>query len=219
MSTPPSFSATLPQSRRYGTLFIILLVHISFFYALQSGLLNQTIAPLLNEAVITTIIAPEPTPPKVASKPQTKPVSLAKHVVASPPIINTVPSPQSIATPVASPMMIEPPTAAMPEFVPAPVAPVLPKTISSGIEYLRAPQPEYPSISKRMREEGRAVLRVLVNENGVPEQAEIQQSSGFPRLDEAARKAVMRALFKPQWEDGKAVPVYAIIPIKFQQTN
>ncbi|WP_206047211.1 energy transducer TonB, partial [Noviherbaspirillum denitrificans] len=93
------------------------------------------------------------------------------------------------------------------------------KTITSGIEYLQPPQPEYPPASRRMGEEGKAVLRVLVNEKGRPERADVQTSSGFARLDEAARKAVMRALFKPFIEDGKAVPAYAIVPIRFQLDN
>ncbi|MGE5622450.1 MAG: energy transducer TonB, partial [Bacillota bacterium] len=95
-------------------------------------------------------------------------------------------------------------------------APAQPRTIASGIEYIQPPQPEYPPISRRMGEEGKAVLRVLVNDKGHPERVELQKSSGIARLDEAARKAVLRALFKPFIEDGKAVPAYAIVPINFQ---
>lgn len=67
-----------------------------------------------------------------------------------------------------------------------------------------------------MGEEGKAMLRVLVNDKGRAERIEIQKSSGSPRLDEAARQAVQRALFKPYMEDGKPVAVFAVIPISFQ---
>ena len=67
-----------------------------------------------------------------------------------------------------------------------------------------------------MGEEGRVMLRVLVNEKGRPERVEIQQTSGSPRLDEAARQAAQRAVFKPHIENGRAIAVFAIIPIKFQ---
>lgn len=70
-----------------------------------------------------------------------------------------------------------------------------------------------------MGEQGKVVLRVLVNEKGRPEKVEVQRSSGFPRLDEAARQAAWRALFKPFIEDGKAVPRYAIVPIRFSLNN
>jgi protein TonB len=83
------------------------------------------------------------------------------------------------------------------------------------VEYLEAPQPEYPAIAKRMGEQGKVILRVLISERGRPEQVEVQKSSGFARLDEAARRAAMQALFKPHTEDGKPVPVYALIPINF----
>lgn len=67
-----------------------------------------------------------------------------------------------------------------------------------------------------MGEEGKVVLRVLVSEKGRPERVEVHRTSGSPRLDEAARQAAQRAVFKPHVEDGRAVPVFAIIPIRFQ---
>ena len=70
-----------------------------------------------------------------------------------------------------------------------------------------------------MGEEGKAVLRVLVNEKGRAEHIELQKSSGSPRLDDAARQAIARALFKPYLEDGRAIAVYAIVPITFQLGN
>lgn len=66
-----------------------------------------------------------------------------------------------------------------------------------------------------MGEEGKVMLRVLVNDRGRPEKVDVQKSSGFARLDEAARQAAMRAMFKPHLEDGKPVAVYALIPINF----
>jgi protein TonB len=96
----------------------------------------------------------------------------------------------------------------------APAAPAPPKTVS-GVEYIQPPQPDYPPIAKRMGEEGRVMLRVLVSDRGRPEKVDVQKSSGFVRLDEAARQAAMRAMFKPHLEDGKPVAVYALIPINF----
>ena len=66
-----------------------------------------------------------------------------------------------------------------------------------------------------MGEEGKVMLRVLVSDSGRPEKVDVQKSSGFARLDEAARQAAMRAMFKPHLEDGRPVAVYALIPINF----
>jgi protein TonB len=60
------------------------------------------------------------------------------------------------------------------------------------------------------------MLRVLIGEKGQAEQVTIQKSSGSEKLDEAGRQAVLRALYKPYIEDGKAIPVYALVPINFQ---
>ncbi|NML61416.1 energy transducer TonB [Massilia sp. RP-1-19] len=100
--------------------------------------------------------------------------------------------------------------------VPAPPQPGGPKTISSGVEYIQAPQPVYPSQSRRMGEQGKVVLRVLVNEKGQPDQVLVQHSSGSSRLDEAGRQAALRALFKPHVEDGRPVAVFVIVPLNFQ---
>ena len=96
------------------------------------------------------------------------------------------------------------------------MASVGPKTVSSGVQYLQAPRPDYPAQSKRLGEEGKVVLRVLVSQQGVAERIEVQKSSGFARLDDAAREAVQRARFKPHLEDGTPVAVFAVVPITFR---
>jgi protein TonB len=134
----------------------------------------------------------------------------------------TVPSPTAITAPQPAPAPAEPPAPAASApapatpAAPAPAAPPQPKTVTTGIEYIQPPKPDYPPASRRSGEEGKTMLRVLVNERGRPERVEVQKSSGYPRLDEAARQAASRSLFKPFMEDGKAVAAYVIVPINFQ---
>jgi protein TonB len=62
------------------------------------------------------------------------------------------------------------------------------------------------------------VLRVRVGIDGRPKAVEIAGSSGHPRLDEAALRAVREARFRPYLEDGR--PREALVPnveIRFQQ--
>jgi periplasmic protein TonB len=83
------------------------------------------------------------------------------------------------------------------------------------IDYVRAPAPVYPRESQRSRERGTVVLRVLVDVFGRPAQIEIERSSGHDRLDDAARVAVEKALFRPHEVNGVAQPAQVLIPIEF----
>jgi protein TonB len=212
------------QIKRIGPLGLIILLHGLFFYALQSGLLRQAAQAMPREIFVSLITpAPEPAPKPEAPKPpavapKTVPV-VTKTVKRPPPVARAVtPAPQPVEMPIAAAApSIDPPTPAAPTAQAASPAPAIPaplKTVS-GVEYIQAPQPEYPPIARRMREEGKVILRVLVNEQGRPGRIDIRQSSGSARLDEAARQAAARALFKPHLEDGKAVAVYALVPINF----
>ena len=84
-----------------------------------------------------------------------------------------------------------------------------------SVEYVRAPAPVYPAESKRKRERGTCVLRVMVDSSGRPAQIQVERSSGYERLDSAAREAVEKALFHPHEVNGIAQPAQVLIPIEF----
>ena len=90
----------------------------------------------------------------------------------------------------------------------------VPKLVST-VEYLRQPEPRYPSQSRRLREEGLVVLRVVIDERGNACSIEVETSSGHARLDVAAREAVARAAFRPYVEDGSPRRAQVLIPIEF----
>lgn len=85
----------------------------------------------------------------------------------------------------------------------------------SDVSYLKPPAPRYPSESRKAREQGLVLLRVLIDESGHASSVNVYRSSGHPRLDEAARDAVQRALFKPHLEGGVARAAIAVVPIEF----
>jgi protein TonB len=97
--------------------------------------------------------------------------------------------------------------------MPTPVGDV-PKLISA-VEYVREPTPRYPPQSRRLREQGLVVLRVLIDEKGQACDIEIESSSGYVRLDHAAKDAVARAAFRPYVEDGAPRRAHVLIPIEF----
>jgi len=102
-------------------------------------------------------------------------------------------------------------TAAISDPGPSVVAP----PVVESVEYVRAPAPVYPSESSRKRERGIVLLRVLVDAMGRPAQVELERSSGYSRLDDAARAAVQKALFRPHEVNGIAQPAQVLIPIEF----
>lgn len=89
-------------------------------------------------------------------------------------------------------------------------------TLPSGnADYLTNPAPAYPAISRRLGEEGKVVIRVLIGKNGRPQQGDIGQSSGYPRLDQAALHAVMAWRYVPGRRDGAAQDMWFNVPIQF----
>ncbi len=85
----------------------------------------------------------------------------------------------------------------------------------STVEYVREPSPRYPSQSRKLREQGLVTLRVLIDEQGRACSIEVESSSGYARLDHAAREAVERAAFRPYVEDGEPRRAVVLIPIEF----
>jgi len=114
---------------------------------------------------------------------------------ASAPVVAAVPSPTAAPSTAIPPPVLEPPRADM--------------------AYLNNPPPPYPVVSKRAGEQGRVLLRVRVDERGTVEEVEVQATSGFPRLDEAARSAVRRWRFVPAKLGDRTVAGWALVPVNF----
>ena len=79
--------------------------------------------------------------------------------------------------------------------------------------------PVYPAASLRASEEGVVTFRVLVDERGRPLQVDVMKSSGHPRLDEAAKKAVSRWVFVPPSRDGQPVRSWSRVQVRFELKN
>ncbi len=95
----------------------------------------------------------------------------------------------------------------------------VPPPLVESVEYVRAAPPVYPKESQRKREHGTVVLLVLVDTLGRPAQVEVERSSGYSRLDAAARDAVEKFLFRPYEVDGVAQAARVRIPIEFERRS
>lgn len=192
---------------------LIILLHIGFFYALNHGLVRH-VSTVIPHVLITMIV---PAEEKSVDLPKPVPKKIVPTIERTPeqplPKIEMTPVPNTAPSQVAVRESTPPPAAPAAPAATAP-APATPKTIS-GVEYLQPPRPEYPPASRRKGEQGEVQLRVLINAQGRAEQVEIIKSADSARLDEAARQAVLRAVFKPYLENGRPLAVYAIVPIRF----
>jgi protein TonB len=151
---------------------------------------------------------PTPLPARLAPRaPATAPAPVAPMPGAAP-VANAIAPPIHDAAPPAIPV----PAAPVVPDVPAPL-PVTPPSFDAA--YLDNPAPAYPPLSRRAREEGRVVLRVLVNAAGTADVVELRTSSGSPRLDDAARDTVRRWRFAPARQGERAVAAWVFVPITF----
>lgn len=76
----------------------------------------------------------------------------------------------------------------------------------------------YPSVSKALKEQGTAELRLCHDEFGIVTDMKLEQSSGFERLDQAALKMGRQYHFKPAVINGKRQPDCVVVPVKFSLT-
>ena len=97
----------------------------------------------------------------------------------------------------------------------APAAPARVELPSTDADYLNNPRPAYPPLSKRMGEQGKVVVRVLIGADGLPQKAEIRTSSGFERLDQAGLATVMKWRYVPGKRAGVPEAMWFNVPINF----
>ncbi|MEO8004610.1 MAG: energy transducer TonB [Betaproteobacteria bacterium] len=154
---------------------------------------------------VERVVLPEPAPERAVEVPPPPPPQSITEVPAPPP-----PVPAVVAEP--APMPITQPVSLQATEVPEEV------TITSQMLtaiYLRNPKPGYPSLSRRLSEQGTVLLRVFVNATGDATRVDLKESSGYPRLDKAALDAVEGWKFVPAKKGEHAVAAWVVVPIKF----
>ena len=192
------------------------------------------------QAIMVELIRPEPPPPPPPPPRIEPPKPPPPRVPPPPPRAVTPPPPAIIAatpTPAAPPreevfvppappplprIDSPPPPPAPPAIVAAPVAPPAPPPTPAPVTppsfnaaYLSNPRPAYPTMSRRLGEEGQVVLRVLVTEQGEAQRVEVRTSSGFERLDQAALAAVRVWRFVPAKQGDRALAGWVFVPLNF----
>lgn len=224
---------------------LVLCSHLAAFSALHQQLMQLPLETIPEPITVSLIGAPQATPqkpkpqaeltPKVERtvKPKTiekkltqrqaKPVPTVRKTPVSKPVIERSQAfSHAPATPVeqTSPLVTETsskPTAksaATSITKPASDAPSF-QSPSFNAAYLDNPAPNYPSVSRRLGEQGKVLLHVQVTADGIAASVTLQNSSGYARLDQAALAAVKKWRFVPAKRGGQAVSASVVVPVSF----
>ncbi|MDN7878742.1 energy transducer TonB [Burkholderia aenigmatica] len=200
--------------------------------------------PVQRQVMVATLIAPEPAPvvstmttaaprPKEASRMTHRVNAAARSSAGRGPLtagpVAPVPARQRADDALAPPRPVPfataverreaprddatsaaTPTQAAPQASPAPATP----------RFVAHPEcalvtPDYPPQSLRTGEHGTALVELETDAAGRVVAARVVAGSGYPRLDAAARDAVLASRCAPHVENGAALPMRARAPITF----
>jgi protein TonB len=207
---------------------VVVLLHLLVFLAIQAGLTRDITRqmPMVVHAILLqeTPQPPLPAPaPKVAPPrtPQPPPKPLPppppatpspayvpqKEVPASEVPAATSPSANAIADVTTTNLQPATTNTTATSTAPSPstTAKAKSEAVRTGPIGIYCEKPSFPTISRRMEEEGSVTLNIFVGVDGNVSKINIQKSSGYKRLDEAAKNESMKWRFKPATLDGKPV--------------
>lgn len=200
-----------PDHVRIAAMSVAITLNLAALLALMRPMAPQ-LAEQVQRIAATPIswITPEkevPPPPPIDIKklvqPKTAPhpQALTHPLPVAPPVVNTTDE-GTVAAPIAPPTI-------------APPADVTSAPVEATLAY-RATPLKYPAQALHSRLQGQVILKVLVDENGVPQEVAVEQSSGYSLLDRSAREQVLKGWrFEPAMVNGRAVRAWARVPVTF----
>ena len=206
-------TANTPQQRLFG---------IAFAVAMEVGIVAALVftlqyvdAPVLRPDITVVKVPPLPDEPKIPIPPP--------EIFTAPPLQTPIP-PEVVLTytpptPTTAISVPPPPLPAQPtpqrvEPTPLPPPPVFTAARSIASTHTT---PEYPPISRRLREQGTMRLKLTIDEKGIVTQATVVNSTGFQRLDEAAVSWVKSHWrYTPAMQGTKAVPSMTDAIVEFR---
>jgi periplasmic protein TonB len=200
-----SYHAKKSFFQRFSGLIFVVGLHVVAIFGLILGLKPSGDEQLIENVKVETVeeqkdqVEPPPPPPPDYIPPPPD--------FAPPPTFNVAadaPAPVNAITTVP----VKPVEAPPPQPKVASPAKVPKKGLS---------RPDYPGESKKLGEEGVVGLALYLNEDGKVQDAKIEKTSGFERLDNAAVKQALKSWkFEPCTDDGKPVACWYKINFRWQ---
>ncbi|MCA8214583.1 energy transducer TonB [Burkholderia cepacia] len=234
-STPASI---LPAAPRMNPRVIVAAVGVLAAHAimLTAAWLHRNAPPPAKEIEVQSITAQliPPAPPaqpvavqSAAQQPTPpKPTPRVKPKVEPKPVQKAVPTPQPVTqapSPTPAPAVVDPtpapaaPAPAAPAAAPGPARETMQVSAPKNVTALSCNfvKPAYPTMSKRRGETGTAYVHFIIGVTGKIESVQLQKSSGYPRLDEAALEATRASTCPPYIENGQAIRAAHTLPFNF----
>jgi len=85
----------------------------------------------------------------------------------------------------------------------------------TSVKPLKTERPLYPRIAREQGWQGKVVIRAHISAEGSVKETTVQESSGFPVLDDSALQAVKTWSFEPAKNGEFAVASTVALPIRF----
>ena len=196
----------------WGSMIIATVVHFGAFVFTPE--MTTEDFSFTSEELEAIVMPPEidiPPPPQAIARPATPVIStanideditIAPTTFADNPVDDLPPPPEEIATDIA----------AAPTFTPFTVAPQL----TNLAEVQRALTREYPTVLRDSGIGGRVEVWFFIDEEGRVQRTQINQTSGYEALDQAALNVAEVYRFSPAMNRENRVQVWVSLPITFQ---
>jgi len=205
----PARTVNTPQQRLFG---------IAFAIAMEVGIVAALVftlryvdAPSVQPPIQFFNVPPVPknnNPPPPPSQTFEPP-----KVEFVPPEVVLTYTPPTPTTPITLPPSAPVPTPQRVEPTPPPPVVLTSARAIAGTHTI----PEYPALSRRLREQGTMRLKLTIDERGIVTLATVVNSSGFQRLDEAAVSWVKSHWhYTPAMQGTRAVPSMADAIVEFR---
>lgn len=204
-----SFQTGAASPRRWGSIAVVIAIHVVAIYALASGLAANLAVKIVQDVKVAVV---KEKPPEQKLPPPPPP-----NLVKPPP--QFVPPPEiAIQTPVTQTNAIT--QVSNKPQPPAPPAPPKPAGITAPVSIGRphaCPSARwYPPVAERLGHEGTTTVGFTVEADGSISNPTILKSSGYDDLDSAAVRCVNSwSAYKPAMQNGTPVAVKTSALIKW----
>lgn len=181
-----------------------------------------TPAPIAQQVAAESIPQPAPPKPVPRVKPKVEPKPVQKAAKPTPQPVAQSPAPSPTPAPAADPTPAPAaPAPAAPAATAAPARETMQVSAPKNVPTLQCNfvKPDYPSMSRRRGESGTAYVHFVVGVTGKIESIDLQKSSGYPRLDDAALDAMRSTTCRPYIENGQAIRAARTQPYSFGLTD
>jgi protein TonB len=205
----PAAALNLPRIGAWSASITIHIVALALLLSAPVAYKLVNPAPK-EETIITHFIEEKPVPVVKDLEP---PPPIHKERKAQHPVLPVAPPQETREQTPMSTAADE--TIAPPAIDTGPAVPAQPDSEPTAIAYGSHTSVPYPHESLKAREQGTVILLVLVGADGKVEDIRIDKSSGYARLDRAARDAVKLWIFNAARHGGVAQRAWAKVPISF----